>query len=88
MAVKRIAVPGAIAQIAIATLLGVGLASLLSWSLLAASVFGLSLVALLRALEARDMLESPEGKIAVGGRADCRGSGDGDGAGAGQSDRR
>ena len=71
MAVKRIAVPGAIGQIAIATLLGVGLASLLGWSLLAASVFGLSLsvastVVLLRALEARNMLESPEGKIAVG----------------------
>ena len=71
MAVKRIAVPGAIGQIAIATLLGVGLASLLGWPLLAASVFGLSLsvastVVLLRALEARNMLESPEGKIAVG----------------------
>ena len=71
MAVKRIAVPGAIGQIAIATLLGVGLASLLGWPLLPASVFGLSLsvastVVLLRALEARNMLESPEGKIAVG----------------------
>ena len=71
MAVKRIAVPGAIAQITIATLLGVGLASLLGWPLLAASVFGLSLsvastVVLLRALEARNMLELPEGKIAVG----------------------
>ena len=71
MAVKRIAVPGAIGQIAIATLLGVGLASLLGWPLLAASVFELSLsvastVVLLRALEARNMLESPEGKIAVG----------------------
>ena len=71
MTVKRIAVPGAIAQITIATLLGVGLASLLGWPLLAASVFGLSLsvastVVLLRALEARNMLESPEGKIAVG----------------------
>ena len=71
MAVKRIAVPGAIGQIAIATLLGALLATVLGWSPLAATLFGLSLsvastVVLLRALEARSMVESPEGKIAVG----------------------
>ncbi|MFC3913210.1 YbaL family putative K(+) efflux transporter [Pseudaeromonas sharmana] len=71
MAVKRIAVPGAIVQIAIATLLGALLATLLGWSPLAATLFGLSLsvastVVLLRALEARNMVDSPEGKIAVG----------------------
>jgi monovalent cation:H+ antiporter-2, CPA2 family len=71
MTVKRIAVPGAIAQIAIATLLGVALASLFGWPLLAASVFGLSLsvastVVLLRAMEDRNLLETAEGKIAVG----------------------
>ncbi len=71
MTVKRIAVPGAIAQILIATLLGVALASLFGWPLLAASVFGLSLsvastVVLLRAMEDRNLLETAEGKIAVG----------------------
>lgn len=71
MAVKRVAVPGAIAQIAIATLLGIVLAAVLGWSLLASTIFGLSLsvastVVLLRTLESRSMVESPEGKIAVG----------------------
>lgn len=65
-------VPGAIAQIAIATLLGIVLAAVLGWSLPASTTFGLSLsvasslVVLLRTLESRSMVESPEGKIAVG----------------------
>ncbi|MGL4205830.1 MAG: YbaL family putative K(+) efflux transporter [Aeromonadaceae bacterium] len=71
MSVKRIAIPGALAQMALATLMGMGLAALLGWSLVASLVFGLSLsvastVVLLRALEAQNNLESPEGKIAVG----------------------
>ncbi len=71
LAVKRIAVPGAIVQIAAATLLGYGLAQWWGWSAGAALVFGLCLsvastVVLLRALEARGQLESANGSIAVG----------------------
>jgi CPA2 family monovalent cation:H+ antiporter-2 len=71
LAVKAIALPGAIAQIATATAIGAGLAHVLGWSLGAGLVFGLSLsvastVVLLRALEERNALQSSEGKIAVG----------------------
>lgn len=71
MAVRRIAVPGAIAQIATATIIGMALATLWGWSPGAGLVFGLALsvastVVLLRALEERNALDSPEGRIAVG----------------------
>ena len=71
MAVKKIAVPGAVVQIAVATLLGAGLSMLWGWSLGGAVVFGLCLsvastVVLLRALEARGLLKSVNGQIAVG----------------------
>jgi CPA2 family monovalent cation:H+ antiporter-2 len=71
MAVRRIAVPGAIAQIVVAVLLGAGLALLWDWTLAQALVFGLCLsvastVVLLRALEARGELTSTQGQIAVG----------------------
>lgn len=71
MAVKRIALPGAIVQMGAATLLGMGLALWWGWSTGAALVFGLSLscastVVLLKALEARGTLESVNGRIAVG----------------------
>lgn len=71
MAVKKIAVPGAIVQIASATLLGMGVSSIWGWSLGASIVFGLCLsvastVVLLRALEARGVLKSVNGQIAVG----------------------
>ncbi|RZI85961.1 MAG: Kef family K(+) transporter [Rubrivivax sp.] len=71
LAVKRIAIPGAILQIAVATALGLGTAMWWGWSLGAALVFGLALsvastVVLLRALEARGVLESVNGQIAVG----------------------
>lgn len=71
MAVKSIAVPGAIGQITIATLLGMGLAALLGWSPVAGFVFGLSLstastVVLLRALQDRHLLETRQGHIAIG----------------------
>ncbi|MDH0867703.1 YbaL family putative K(+) efflux transporter [Mitsuaria sp. GD03876] len=71
MAVKRIALPGAVVQMSAATLLGVGLAMWWGWSTGAALVFGLSLscastVVLLKALEARGTLESANGRIAVG----------------------
>ncbi|WP_423600696.1 YbaL family putative K(+) efflux transporter [Roseateles sp. MS654] len=71
MAVKRIALPGAVVQMGAATLLGMGLAAWWGWSTGAALVFGLSLscastVVLLKALEARGTLESVNGRIAVG----------------------
>ena len=71
MAVRRIALPGAIVQITVATALGVATATWWGWSLGAGIVFGLSLsvastVVLLRALEARGVLSSVNGRIAVG----------------------
>lgn len=71
MAVKTIAIPGAIAQIAVATVLGWGVASLMGWPVLHGVIFGFSLatastVVLLRAMEERRLLETTRGKIAVG----------------------
>ncbi|MGH6635737.1 MAG: cation:proton antiporter, partial [Gammaproteobacteria bacterium] len=71
LAVRRIALPGAIVQIAIATELGGIVTSLWGWSFGAGIVFGLALsvastVVLLRALEDRGVLESINGRIAVG----------------------
>ncbi|MFO0448277.1 MAG: cation:proton antiporter, partial [Pseudomonadota bacterium] len=69
--VRRIAVTGATLQIATATLLGLGLALLMGWSVGAGLIFGLALsvastVVLLRALEERGMVETRRGRIAVG----------------------
>ena len=71
MAVRRIAVPGALVQMAAATALGAGLAAAWGWSLGGSVAFGLALsvastVVLLRALEDRQALASEEGHIAVG----------------------
>jgi monovalent cation:H+ antiporter-2, CPA2 family len=71
LAVRRIALPGAVFQIAVATLLGIGAATLWGWSLAAGIVFGLALsvastVVLLKALESRGVLETVNGRIAVG----------------------
>jgi CPA2 family monovalent cation:H+ antiporter-2 len=71
LAVRKIALPGAVVQIAVATSLGMGLATLWGWNLGGALVFGLSLsvastVVLLRALESRGVLDSFNGRIAVG----------------------
>jgi monovalent cation:H+ antiporter-2, CPA2 family len=69
--VRRIAVPGAIVQITVATLLGAVMARLWGWTWGSGVVFGLSLsvastVVLLRALEDRGIVESVHGRIAVG----------------------
>ncbi len=71
LAVRKIAVPGAVVQMTVATVLGMGLAHWWGWNLGGALVFGLSLsvastVVLLRALEARGVLDSANGRIAVG----------------------
>jgi CPA2 family monovalent cation:H+ antiporter-2 len=71
LAVRRIAVPGAVVQIGAATAMGATTVLLWGWSLGAALVFGLALsvastVVLLRALESRGVLNSVNGRIAVG----------------------
>jgi CPA2 family monovalent cation:H+ antiporter-2 len=71
MAVRKIAIPGAVVQITAATVMGLGLALLLGWSVGAGIVFGLALsvastVVLLRALQERRLVETGRGKIAVG----------------------
>ena len=69
--VRTIALPGAIVQITVATLIGMGLASWWGWSMAAGIVFGLAMsvastVVLLRALEQRNELDTEQGRIAVG----------------------
>jgi CPA2 family monovalent cation:H+ antiporter-2 len=71
LAVKRIAVPGAVVQMGLATVLGMALAWAWGWPVGQGLVFGLSLscastVVLLKALETRGILDSMNGRIAVG----------------------
>ncbi len=71
MAVRRIAVPGAVVQMGLATVLGMVISSWWGWSWGSGLIFGLSLscastVVLLKALEARGILDSMNGRIAVG----------------------
>ena len=71
LSVRKIALPGAVVQIGVATSLGVAVSLAWGWSLGGGIVFGLALsvastVVLLRALESRGVLESVNGKIAVG----------------------
>lgn len=71
IAVRRIAVPGAIGQILLATALGAGMMIAFDWKPGAAIVLGLSLsvastVVLLKALEERNAVSTPNGRIAVG----------------------
>lgn len=71
LAVRSIAVPGALAQIVVATALGALAARLWDWSAGAGLLFGLALsvastVVLLRALEQQGALDSEDGRIAVG----------------------
>ena len=71
LAVRRIALPGAIVQIAVAAALGMGVATWWGWNVGASLLFGLALsvastVVLIRALEQRGLLQSVNGRIAVG----------------------
>ena len=71
LAVRRIAIPGAIGQIVTATAMGAGLALFWGWPLGSGLVLGLSLsvastVVLLRALENRNAVTNINGRIAVG----------------------
>ncbi len=71
LAVRGVAVPGALGRIFFATLIGIGLAFWLGWGLGAGLVFGLSLsvastVVLLKALEEQNMVDSANGRVAIG----------------------
>jgi CPA2 family monovalent cation:H+ antiporter-2 len=71
LAVRRLALPGAIGQVAVATGLGVLLSQLWGWHLGESIVFGMALavastVVLLRALDAAGDINSPAGRVAVG----------------------
>jgi monovalent cation:H+ antiporter-2, CPA2 family len=71
MSVRRIALPGALVQMTFATLLGMALAHWWGWTFGEGLIFGLALscastVVLLKALESRGILDSMNGKIAIG----------------------
>lgn len=71
LSVKKIAIPGALFQMTVATALGFVVAHYWGWSVLGSLIFGLSLsvastVVLLRALESKGLIETANGKIAVG----------------------
>ncbi|MFN4209324.1 MAG: cation:proton antiporter, partial [Devosia sp.] len=71
LSVRALAIPGALAQIGFATLLGLALALLMGWSVGAGLLFGLALsvastVVLLKALQDRRLIETERGRIAVG----------------------
>lgn len=70
MRVRKVAVPGAIAQIVIATGIGMMLALSWDWDMTSGVVFGLSLsvastVVLLRALEEHNLIQTERGRIAI-----------------------
>jgi len=71
LSVRRIAITGALVQITVATLLSAVAAHLRGWSWGAGIVLGLSLsvastVVLLKALEQRSMVDTHEGRVAIG----------------------
>lgn len=71
LSVRKIAVPGAIGQIAAAVVMGMGLSWTLGWDPLAGFVFGLALsvastVVLLRGLQGFGIVDTERGRIAVG----------------------
>lgn len=71
LSVQKIALPGAVVQIAVATALGAALGLALGWTILASVIFGLALsvastVVLLRTLQSRDLVQTERGRIAVG----------------------
>src|SRR5215469_3449220 len=71
LSVWRIAVPGAIVQIAVATAVGAAIAHFWGWPFSAGLIFGFALsiastVVLLRAFEAQGTLDGEAGRIAIG----------------------
>ncbi len=71
LSVRNIVIPGAVVQIAVSALLGMGLARLLGWSAGTSFVFGLALsvastVVLMHALQDRRLVDTGRGQIAIG----------------------
>ncbi len=71
LSVKRVAIPGAIVQLSLATILGLGLAMIMGWGIGTGLVFGLALatastVVLVAALEQWHLKDSTRGRIATG----------------------
>ena len=71
LAVRKVALPGAVVGMSVATSLGAGMAAMWGWTTGAALVFGLSLsvastVVLLKALESRGIVDTANGRIAIG----------------------
>ncbi len=71
LSVRRVAIPGAILQISLSTLLAMGIGRLLGWPVGAGLTLGLALsvastVVLLRALQERRVLDSERGRVTVG----------------------
>jgi len=71
LCVRRIALPGAIVQMVVATAMGAAVATWWGWPAPAAIIFGLALsvastVVLLKALESKGIVESVNGRIAIG----------------------
>ncbi|HEX5008293.1 MAG TPA: cation:proton antiporter, partial [Hyphomonadaceae bacterium] len=71
LAVRLIAVPGAVVQIVVATAMGLGLGLLFGWPIESGLIFGLALsvastVVLLKALQERHIVQTERGRIAVG----------------------
>jgi CPA2 family monovalent cation:H+ antiporter-2 len=71
LAVRAIAIPGALAQVAIGAALGAGASFLLGWPLSAGAIFGIALsiastVVTMRAFQERRLVDSERGRIAMG----------------------
>ncbi len=71
LSVRKIAIPGAVGQMTLVTLLGLGVGYAIGWPIGAGLIFGLALsvastVVVLRSLQDRHQLQSEQGRIAVG----------------------
>ena len=71
MSVRAVVIPGALLQVAVSSLFGIGLARLVGWSGSTGLVFGIALsvastVVLTRALQERRLIETERGHLAVG----------------------
>ncbi|HJT15448.1 MAG TPA: YbaL family putative K(+) efflux transporter [Dongiaceae bacterium] len=71
LSVRKIAIPGAIGQMTLVTMLGLGVSYAIGWPIGAGIIFGLALsvastVVVLRSLQDRHQLQSEQGRIAVG----------------------
>src|SRR5687767_134719 len=71
LSVRKVAIPGAVGQMTLVTLLGLGVGYVIGWPIGAGIIFGLALsvastVVVLRSLQDRHQLQSEQGRVAVG----------------------